>query len=179
MIDSAVDPHSGQGPCVRLLPNPRRFIVRAGVWSFLAVVVLAFVVFRRAHDALIIAVFLAIAAALEWIALKSSSVTLEEEGFAYRTFGKRRAAYRWIDIETFNVVTHRVLGFIKTSEFLGWRFSPHYKHYKKLAIFRALARAVGMSDGMVKMPGYDPGELASLMNECVQRARHKTAQHPQ
>jgi hypothetical protein len=97
----------------------------------------------------------------------------------YRMFGKSQAAYRWTDIETFCVVTHRVPGFIKTSESLGWHFSRQYKHYKKLAIPRALFRAVGMSDAIVKTPGYNPSELASLMNECVVTARARTARESQ
>ena len=173
MTIQAIDPQTAPGRLL-LLPDPKRFLIRAGIWTFLALVVLAIVLSRRAHDAVIFVVFFAIAAGVEWLMLKYSSITLDDNGFEYRLLG-RRHAYRWADIDSFCVVSQRVLGFIKVSEFLGWHFSPESKHYK-LAITRFLARAVGMADGMMKMPGFRAREIAVLMNDYLLRAKTATSQ---
>jgi hypothetical protein len=171
-------PNRGVGPqtpavgCV-LRPNPKPILIRAAIWGFFAVGILAVVVLRNAHNALVIALFFAIAAAFEWVTLKTSSITLDENGFEYRSFGSIRAAHRWADLESFCVVTQRGLGFIRMNQWLGWRFSPEYKHHKWLAIPRAVTRAMGMADGMIKTVGYSPKELASLLNQFLERSRAK------
>jgi hypothetical protein len=174
MSNLPTDPQSASNSRV-LLPNPRPFLIRAGIWGLLAVLVLAMVLSRKTQGAHAIAIFLALAAAFEWITLKSSSIRLDENGFDYRSFGKSKAAYQWTDIDSFSVVSQRVLGFIKVDRYLGWHFSKEYKHYKRLTIPRALVRAVGLSDAIVKTPGYNARELAGLMTEYLERSHAKSA----
>jgi hypothetical protein len=73
MPNRGVDPQTTSGGRV-LRPNPKPIVIRVAIWGFLAVVVLAIAVFRNAHNALVIALFFAIAAAFEWVTLKTSSI---------------------------------------------------------------------------------------------------------
>ena len=75
------------------------------------------------------------------------------------------------DVERFSVVEQRGLGLIPMNRFLGWNYSTAYKNYKRLAIPRAVARFVGMTDAMIKPIGFNVKELASVMNEHLRQSR--------
>jgi hypothetical protein len=110
------------------------------------------------------------AAALLWLFSRNSSMTLDSEGFTYRTFG-RTVTHRWIDVERFFVVEQKHWGLITMNRFLGWNYSPAYKKYSRLAIPRALARWTGMTHAMIKPVGFNVPELVLVMNEHLERAR--------
>ena len=108
--------------------------------------------------------------AILWLIFKNSSMTLDSLGFTYQCLGKR-TTHRWVDVERFCVVEQRAFGLIPINRFLGWNYSPAYKNYKRLAIPRAVARWVGMTDAMIKPVGFNVKELSIVMNQQLVRSR--------
>lgn len=157
---------TAQYPARVLRPRPIPFLLRGMVFALLGLV---FLVGMRGVN--VVTVVFALAAASVGILFATSSITLNEDGFVYRSLGQRRAVYRWADVDNFSVVTQRVLGFIPIYRWLGWNFSPEYRHYRRLAIPRVLTRAMDMADAMVDPLGYDANELASLMSTYLAQAR--------
>lgn len=112
-----------------------------------------------------------IGVALLWLVFKSSSMTLDNEGFTYQSLGGRPTTHRWLDVEGFFVVEQKALGLIPVNRFLGWNYSPAYDKHRRRTLPRAVARWTGMTEGMIKPLGLDISELALLMNEHLARAR--------
>jgi len=110
------------------------------------------------------------APAILWLLFRNSSITVDSEGFTYRSV-LRRISHRWVDVERFAVVEQRAYGFITIDRFLGWDYSPTYKNYKRLAIPRTMARWVGMTHAMFKPIGFNVQELTRIMNEHLYQAR--------
>jgi len=155
-----------------LRPNPRWFLVRAIPW-----VLLALFIYRSVARTGGLGLLLAIGGAVLWLVVKNSSIALHGDGFTYQFLGKR-TSHRWVDVESFCVVEQRAFGLIPINRYLGWNFSPAYKNYKLLAIPRALARFVGMSDAMIKPLGFDVKELSAVMNQQLARARAVDTRKP-
>lgn len=156
---------SSYGSSPRILhPDPRWFLTRGIALGIVLPVFLALLGAGR------LGLLLAVACAIVWLLFRNSSITLDNEGFTYSSVA-RRISHRWVDVESFSVVEHRVYGFIPVNRFLGWNYTPAYKNYKLLAIPRTLARFVGMTHAMVQPVGFNVRELTSVMNQHLQQTR--------
>ena len=161
---------SGASPVI-LRTDPQWFIKRGIIWG------LVFPLFLRVIGAGSFAWPFALVVALLWVAFRNSTITLDSEGFLYDSV-VRRVAHAWVDVERFSVVEQRMYGFITISKSLGWNYSPAYKHYKRLAIPRTLARWVGTTDAMFKPVGFNVPGLVAVMNEHLAQARTATSGTP-
>ena len=112
----------------------------------------------------------AIAAVMLWFLFRNSYIALDSHGFTYHS-GMRRIAHSWVDLDRFAVVEQRMLAFITVSRYVGWNFSPEYKHYKLLAIPRTLARWTGTTDAMFKPIGFNVPALVTILNTHLAQAR--------
>ena len=149
---------------VILRPDLRWFVTRGIVLG------LVFPLLLRALGAGSFGLPCAIAAVMLWLVFKGSYIALDGKGFTYHS-GVRRIAHSWGDLERFAVVEQRMLAFITVSRYVGWNFSPAYKHYKLLAIPRTLARWTGTTDAMFKPIGFNVPALVTIMNTHLAQAR--------
>jgi hypothetical protein len=103
-----------------------------------------------------------------WIQFKSSSITLDDEGFTHKSLG-RSSSYKWTEIkaaEGFFIVTQRV-NFVKVNSFVGWNFDSSYR---KAKIARAFSGVVLGTEAMIDPLGHDAKDLAILMTEFMHRS---------
>lgn len=108
------------------------------------------------------------AIALLWLQFKTSSITLDDQGFTHKSLG-RSHTYKWTEInaaEGFCIVTQRV-NFIKTNSFVGWKFDSSYR---KAKISRAFSGFVLGTEAMIDPLGHNAKELAILMTVFMRRA---------
>ena len=119
----------------------------------------------------------AIGVLLVWLLFRNATITLDSHGFTYHSI-VQRVTHAWTDIERFSVVEQRMLGFITISHYLGYNFSPAYKHYRLIAIPRAVARVVGMTHAMFKPVGFHVPSLTAVMNDYLNRARAANSGEP-
>jgi hypothetical protein len=156
-------PKQKQSPVI-LRTDPRWFLTRGIGWGLL------FPLLLRAIGAGSFGFYFAFGFALLWLLFRNSSITLDSEGFRYKSV-LRNISHSWDEVERFGLVQQRMYGFITISHSLGWNYSPAYKHYKRLAIPRTLARWVGTTDAMVKPVGFNVPALVAVMNEYLKQAR--------
>jgi len=147
-------------------PTPNWFLIRAVPLGGLALWIFAAV----PRVAVLGAMFLLVVVLL-WLVSRTSSVTLDNEGFCYSSLGKSQSSHRWSDIEAFFVVEQKALGLITTNRYLGWNYSPEYHKQNPRRVRRAVAQWVGMTEEMIKPLGLDVRELASAMNKQLARTR--------
>jgi hypothetical protein len=116
--------------------------------------------------------FAAAGAVFTWVMYLTSSLTLDDDGFVYRSLG-RCDSYRWTDIDPeagFRLITQRALLVIKVHQWVGWNFSSSYK---KSGALRSIARAFGRCDARIDPLGHKASDLASVMTQYLHRARTK------
>lgn len=164
MANHPTPPPVSRGDLHILRPDPRWFLTR-GI-AFGIVLPLALTALGAGRFGLLFT----LGAAVVWIIFRNSSLTLDRNGFTYNS-GIRRIAHQWVDVERFGVVEQRVYGFIPVSHYLGWNYSPAYRHYKRLAIPRTLARWAGTTDAMFKPMGFNVKELVRVLNQHLEQAR--------
>jgi hypothetical protein len=133
--------------------------------------IFALLIFAAAPKAAFLGIMSVFGVTLLWLVSRTSSMTLDNEGFTYQSLGARPASHRWLDIERFFVVEQKALGLIPVNRFLGWNHSPEYDKHRRRTVTRALARWTGMTEGMIKPLGLDVSELVPVMNEHLARAR--------
>jgi hypothetical protein len=131
----------------------------------------AVLIFVAAPKAPVLGLMSAFGVALVWLVSKTSSMTLDHEGFSYKSLGARPVKHRWVDIEAFFVVEQKALGLIPVNRYLGWNYSPEYDTRRRRTVTRAVAQWTGMTEGMMKPLGLDIRELVVLMNEHLARSR--------
>ena len=153
----------GASPLI-LRTDPRWFLTRGIACGLL------FPLFLRVVGAGRFGLPCAIGVAIVWLVFRNSYITLDSHGFTYHSV-VRRIAHSWVDVERFCVVEQLIFGFIPLSRYLGWNYSPAYKHYQRLAIPRTLARWVGTTDAMFKPVGFNVPALTTVMNAHLEHAR--------
>lgn len=119
----------------------------------------------------------AIGAVLVWLLFRNATITLDRQGFRYHSL-VQTVAHPWTDIECFSVVEQRMLAFITVSQYVGYNYTPSYKHYKLLAVTRGLARVVGMTHAMFKPIGFNVPAVTAVMNEHLSQSRAATLGNP-
>jgi len=150
---------------VTFRPKPNWFLIRATPLG-----ILALLIFAVARGASFLGLMFIFGVALLWLVSRSSSMTLDNEGFTYQSLGARSTSHRWSDIEAFYVVEQKALGLIPTNRYLGWNYLPEYKRRGR-KVTRAVAQWVGMTEEMIKPLGLNIRELVPVMNEHLARAR--------
>lgn len=98
-------------------------------------------------------------------------MTLDNEGFTYRSLGAHSTSHRWSDIEALYVVEQKALGLLTTNRYLGWNYSPEFDKSRRRKFTRAVARFAGMTEEMIKPLGLNIRELVPIMNEYLLRSR--------
>ena len=146
--------------------QPNWFLMRA-----IPLGIFALFIFARAPRAAVLGAMCLFGVALLWFVSRTSSMTLNDEGFTYSSFGKPSATHRWSDIEAFYVVEQKALGLIVTNRYLGWNYSPEYDTRRRRKVTRAVAQWTGMTEEMIKPLGLNIRELVPVMNEHLTRAR--------
>jgi hypothetical protein len=146
--------------------QPSWFLIRA-----IPLGIFALFIFARAPRAAVLGALSVFGVALLWLVSRTSSMTLNDEGFIYSSLGKTSATQRWSDIEAFYVVEQKALGVITMNRYLGWNYAPEYHKGRRRSVSRAVARWTGMTDAMIKPLGLNIRELVPLMNERLARAR--------
>ena len=97
------------------------------------------------------------------------SLKLDESGFAFRSlFGEKTMP--WTDIDSFLVVTQRILYFIPVNRMVGWKFTKA----KRPIILKATGLLVPYDALLPNTYGMKAAELAALLEEL--RLRHSRRQ---
>lgn len=152
-------------------PKPNWFLIRA-----IPLGIFALLIFAKARGAASLGLMSIFGVALLWLVSRSSSMTLDNEGFAYRALGRASATHRWLDVERFFVVEQKALGLIPVNRYLGWNYSPEYDKSRRRSVTRAVAQWTGMTEAMIKPLGLNIRELVPVMNEHLARARKSSNQ---
>lgn len=101
------------------------------------------------------------------------SLKLDESGFTFRSlFGEKTTP--WVDIESFLVVTQRVMYFIPVNRMVGWRFTSA----KRPIVLKATSLLVPYDALLPNTYGMKAQELASLLEAWRVRAAARSVYEP-